>query len=860
MIETKKDYRKLILYFLLIVLVLISGCIDEKAPSYTSGRIKEPVLSYNPPNYSFTQKHYDNEEYSLPLKELPENYERDISGKFALRLTDKQKELLLTNGAVIVPGNNDRFENAYNLLSNSRIYPLNGEREYDTSGGVPIIITTDSVLHLFHIEFNELLKNIEINKLSPMLNEFLDKSITESTAQYNGLDDEELKELARRNIAFLSVAKKLLDPGFDVPGIVEDEVNDEIRRIEDHKGLYKSPLFSKDCPAVCEQRLYPGEYDGTDGDSCNQDVKGDIMYEGKVWSFQDLYIQVASKKCYCEDYSQYVPRGHYTSSEGLKRYFKAMMWLGRMTFKASGENWTKQAVLLTDAVKSANATGSWNKIYTVTGFFAGASDDLTFYEYDTAVFNLFNYGFDENKELKQQVAEKMQSEIRKQRDPKILGGFEFDLAGNLKDTTQGMRVIGQRYAVDSQILSDLVYNNVGPNPSSKDYGKVIEYGFKAHILTKPTEFYSTCENMSADRVKYWNEVSDSALQLYGAGQLTEEQLYGVVRLMPTGLDVMSVLGSRRADEILAGKNMSDYCNYEAENVELKTLVKYYNQKTWTQNLYNTWLWMLQPVLNDKPEGYPNWMRSELWKNKELVTALSSWAQLRHDTILYVKQSYTSATFAGFTSVGQGPIESKYYGYVEPNPELYARAGYITEFLINGLEEQGVMTDDVRKSLEQSRDMMARLQEISEKELEGRALDEDDYNYIESIDSTFKRIIEDLASALTVQEERPIGFGVEGHKSLEGSDDAFKTTLIADVHTEVNTKKALEVGTGKIDWVIVAHASKDGRIGLAMGPMYSYYEFPWQMSDRLTDEKWREMMNINPPARPDWVSSFLGNSS
>ena len=208
-----------------------------------------------------------------------------------------------------------------------------------------------------------------------------------------------------------------------------------------------------------------------------------------------------------------------------------------------------------------------------------------------------------------------------------------------------------------------------------------------------------------------------------------------------------------------------------------------------------------------------------------------------------------------TSVGPQPIQSKYYGYVEPNPELYARAKYITEFLIQGLEDQDCLTADVKTSLEQSRDIMARLQEISEKELEGQALSEDDYDYIENIDSVFNRIIEDLASALTVEaNKKPTGSGVETHTNLEGKDDAFKTTIIADVHTETNTKKALEVGTGKIDWIIVAHASKDGRIGLAVGPVFSYYEFPWPMDDRLTDEKWREMLNSDvPPERPEWIA-------
>jgi len=865
--------KKFVLALLFISIVLSSGCvmnekINEKIAKYTSGKIKEPVLNYNPPEYSFTAKEYNNPEYDLPLRELPENYWRDIKGKFNLDLTEEQKQMLLENGVVIIPGNKDRFEKAYQELSATKYRSKDGQ-------GVPIFITTDSILHLFHIEFNELLKNIEIKKLSPMLNSFLDSVIDESITQYNGLEDKELKELSRRNIAYLSVAKKLLDPNFRVPGMVKKEVEEEIKRIEDHKGFYKSPLFSEDCPAQCLSFVFtPGSY--PNGEKCSQAIKGlKINYKGKVWYSVEFYKEVCSRKCYCEDYSQYVPRGHYTASEELKRYFKSMMWLGRMTFKVRGENWTKQAVLLTDAVKSAkvnfegkeyNAIDIWNKIYTVTGFFAGASDDLTFYEYDKAVFNLFNYEFDEEKELKKQITEAMQKEIRKMRGPKILGGFEFDIAGNLKDTTQGLRLIGQRYAIDSHILSDLVYNNVGPNPSSPYYDEVLDYCVSTSCLGPPVcskskEFYLSCENMEENRTKYWNEVCGAAIELYcgcsGCPDDTPkeiyEKLYSVCRFMPTGLDVMSALGSKRADEILKEQKVSSYCNYENKNQEMRELVNNYNQSEWTKNLYNTWLWMLQPVLKEKPEGYPNWMRSLLWKNKELITVLSSWTELRHDTILYVKQSYTRVVAIEKSAA---PMEAKYYGYVEPNPELFARAKFITEFLIKGLEEQDCMTEDVKNSLEQSRDMMERLREISEKELEGKALSEEDYNYIENIDSTFNKIIEDLASALTIDTGKPLIGDYKTHRSLEGKDDAFKTTIIADVHTETNTKKALEVGTGKIDWIIVAHKSKDGRIGLAVGPIFSYYEFPWKMSDRLTDEKWREILNKGQVERPDWIAKFI----
>ncbi|MGL1562999.1 DUF3160 domain-containing protein, partial [Vibrio parahaemolyticus] len=46
---------------------------------------------------------------------------------------------------------------------------------------------------------------------------------------------------------------------------------------------------------------------------------------------------------------------------------------------------------------------------------------------------------------------------------------------------------------------------------------------------------------------------------------------------------------------------------------------------------------------------------------------ASWAQLRHDTILYAKQSYTMTKERSAVNRPR-PVQ----GYVEPVPEFYAR--------------------------------------------------------------------------------------------------------------------------------------------------------------------------------------------
>ena len=61
---------------------------------------------------------------------------------------------------------------------------------------------------------------------------------------------------------------------------------------------------------------------------------------------------------------------------------------------------------------------------------------------------------------------------------------------------------------------------------------------------------------------------------------------------------------------------------------------------WAQNLYWNWLYTLLPLLEPKGEGWPVFMQNQAWTDKSLNTALGSWAELRHDTILYAKQSET----------------------------------------------------------------------------------------------------------------------------------------------------------------------------------------------------------------------------
>src|SRR5512141_744829 len=55
------------------------------------------------------------------------------------------------------------------------------------------------------------------------------------------------------------------------------------------------------------------------------------------------------------------------------------------------------------------------------------------------------------------------------------------------------------------------------------------------------------------------------------------------------------------------------------------------------------------------------MRARAWAMKTLNTQLASWTQLRHDTILYAKQSYTREALCSYPA-----------GYVEPRVAFWQR--------------------------------------------------------------------------------------------------------------------------------------------------------------------------------------------
>jgi len=506
-----------------------------------------------------------------------------------------------------------------------------------------------------------------------------------------------------------------------------------------------------------------------------------------------------------EDYSQYKPRGHYSRSKEFATYFRAMMWFGRMTFRLStpetpelAVKHTRCAMVICEAlgdckVKGEDAAAVWERIYKTTAFFAGESDDLLPSDYAALM--------DKHKgDVKGFMAA-----ARKLRKPRVLGTYAASriTAGGpqWQGATQGMTLLGQRYSLDGEIMQRLTFDSVLAY-TGKPKGKLP----------------FTCVNARG----------------------------ALIRGFPRGLDVMAALGSRRAGALIHQTGDDQYVNYEKHLAALKAQIEKLSEKQWASDLY---MYRLRAALemSIKPKGaLPKAMHTDEWALKELTAALGSWAELKHDTILYTKQPYAMAQMAlagGGKGVPEPPPPPPPRGYVEPMPHVYAVVGASARVLSAHIKKLGYPKDMALSSgVERFIGVMDTLKALSEKELAGKPLTDDEFSFIENI-----------GRVLAIPK-----YGLPHHRDVT---EEFMTEMddmmpiVADVYTDVNSQQVLEQAVGR-PMTIYMVCPVNGKDTVCIGALYSYYEFKRPMDKRMTDEEWREMLRDgDEPPMAEWTMTY-----
>ncbi|MEO5768857.1 MAG: DUF3160 domain-containing protein, partial [Polyangia bacterium] len=498
-----------------------------------------------------------------------------------------------------------------------------------------------------------------------------------------------------------------------------------------------------------------------------------------------------------EDFSQYTPRGHYTDTPELTSYFKAMMWLGRTDLRlietqSDGSQLFRRrqfdGALGLASLVAGSLADTFTTLDSAIAAFVGESDNMRVTDFPTLLSRL---GVGELAAVSALDDDTIATAL-------VAGNFgaqrissHIMINGMAKGTLPLSRtflLLGQRYVVDSHVFSNVVYDR--------------------------------------------------------AGQGT------VWRMMPNPLDVaFAALGNNQA-RLLLGQEL-DRFSYAPDLAAMRVLVDEHGADFWDANLYNGWLGALRSLSRAGAGQTPplEVAGTEAWGRRILNTQLASWAELRHDTILYAKQSYTAGPACEFPDA-----------LVEPNPDFFGR---LQAFATKGQQ----VTASLGLAAEGDYfvhlgTVAGMLMEMAQYQAEGMPFTTTHLAFIN----------ETVAVQTFCGGARAMGWYPKLFFGVGANSTEFAPT-IADVHTQPKDERGndvgrvLHVGTGYARMMVVTANTCTGPrayVGLAS----SYFEEITERYKRLDDLTWTARFGskgafgwndngFTPAADVPWMLDLIG---
>jgi hypothetical protein len=498
------------------------------------------------------------------------------------------------------------------------------------------------------------------------------------------------------------------------------------------------------------------------------------------------------------DYSQFTPRGHYTRSKALTQYFQSMIWMGRTEFYLSAprntletyndaqiQRQTIAAMLLLEAFDLAGSTGTLNEIDDAIRFFVGESDNVTVACLKGLAAELGLAKANELLDLARfnefQTALLEKGWAYQRILSQMLSSGSF-LATDQIQPASSFLLMGQRFVIDSYVTGSVVY----------------------------------------DKIIYQNTQ--------------------VRRMLPSTLDVLFALGNDASGQLLVPE-LERY-HYATNLAALRYLVEAYEPSFWKSTFYNGWLDAIR-ALNPPPDRttLPPFMRTAAWWQEKMNTQLASWAQLRHDNLLYVKQSYSGMPVCAFP-----------YSYVEPVPQFFRNVSRLADtaaaWFARSSPTELRYVASYFTNMKNTTDTLAA---IAEKELAGQSMSDAEAGFMSRM----------------IFKSQLCGPQINGWYSrlffqvMTATDEDL---VVADVHTSPADEAGglvgwvLHAGTGPLNLAfLVADIPGAGPVAF-VGPVMSYHEFVSTNFKRLTDEEWKAQYVGVRSSRPTWVNVYLADET
>jgi len=489
------------------------------------------------------------------------------------------------------------------------------------------------------------------------------------------------------------------------------------------------------------------------------------------------------------DYSMLKPRGHYTQSPELERYFRAMSFVGRaelrLASRTSGGPWkvSRRAFAASELLRALfavkpSAKDAWHTLDVTLAGLVGPADSMGEGSYEQAI------------------------------------GTRFV-------TPEGVK-IDPKTATDDQLVAALL-------PASQQRVK--------------TQLAPPEQNDLAYLVLGQRYVADA----HTFGDVTYGALH-TKRMMPTPLDVGQVVfRNPAAAELLAPEKKTFGAEYEAALMSSAARIDAERADLARGSLYHGWLFALRELSPDRERdaALPAPFTSNVWAKRMLNTQLASWTELRHDNLLYAKQSVTAEAGCDYPD-----------GYVDPYPAFwtaYAGLGKKGLALTDGLPIIPAAKERLRTYFERVVTAGERLAQIAERERKNEPLTDEDGEFFNHMVSVTGR---DAVCTVVLD---PGGWYADLYYDKRNAL-AFEP-VIADVHTQPTDEdgnpvgKVLHVATARPRMIAVTINHDGGAHPQTyFGFVSTYAEVTTSGYKRYTDEEWRSTLAKGVPV-PGWEAEL-----
>jgi hypothetical protein len=495
-----------------------------------------------------------------------------------------------------------------------------------------------------------------------------------------------------------------------------------------------------------------------------------------------------------EDFSQYKVRGHYTKNGILGAYFRALMWYGRINFALGGEGvngfgekiedfaarLSPVALFITDITENSPPLKTlWQSLFDPITEIIGASDDISFYELTPLWNKIKGAGFAQWYNDPQKRSAFISRDYKELRPPAISGSSVFSAPAS-----------------------------GGPEPES---------------LAPPLGW-----------------------RLFGQRYILDSEIHYHVspprlmnRNMVRGLDILKVFGSQTADKLL---KESDYLQTPGLEIKLNAMQKSLMEVKddyWLSTYYANILYQIKTqALFENGAGF-YFTEKPGWNLKNMNAAHGTWAELRHDTILYAKQNYAERGGGGDGPTFRTKPLPEPIHYIEPNIPFWITSALGMQKLYTILEKYNHLDGKTAQVLSGMHSLFVKAAEISILETDNQEVSRLDLNWIRSFAWELARLVVTHIEGGVIEDR-----------------DALRMALVADVFTNAEIGMVLETAVGIPYRLYIPLNDRQGGKRIAVGYGFSYYEFNQPMSNRLNNEQWKAIVYSDKPDMAQYLPFWM----